>query len=63
MKININQETCIGCGTCKGLCPEVFDLDENEKAFVIKGTGIENCKADIKNVISACPVQAISVEE
>ncbi|EGT5236377.1 ferredoxin, partial [Clostridioides difficile] len=26
MKANVNQDTCIGCGLCPSICPEVFDM-------------------------------------
>ncbi|GIN72866.1 ferredoxin [Bacillus sp. J14TS2] len=30
----INQETCICCGNCEGLAPDIFDLDQDGVAFV-----------------------------
>jgi len=31
----VDYETCIGCGSCVELCPEVFELRNDEKAWVI----------------------------
>ena len=33
-KPKVNQELCIGCGTCEALCPEMFKV-ENGKSQVI----------------------------
>ena len=35
MTIKVDQETCIGCGTCAGLCPETFQIREDGKAEAI----------------------------
>ena len=31
----VDYETCTGCGSCVELCPEVFELRNDEKAWVI----------------------------
>lgn len=52
----VDKEKCIGCGTCVAMCSKCFKLDEEGKAE-------SNCsgKCDtIDDVISACPVDAIS---
>jgi ferredoxin len=58
-KVVIDHEECIGCGTCPELCPDVFELnEEEEKAYVILPTGgDEDC---IEEAIDSCPVDAIS---
>jgi ferredoxin len=56
----VDQDTCIGCGTCVDLCPEVFEL-RDEKAWVI---GPEKCdECDCQEAADSCPVDAISLEE
>jgi ferredoxin len=36
-KVVIDEECCIGCGSCDELCPHVFEMDEEaEKARVIR---------------------------
>jgi len=57
-KPKVNQDLCIGCGTCESLCPKVFKL-ENGKSLVIS----ENCEdCDCQEAIDSCPVSAISME-
>jgi len=58
-KVKVNEELCIGCGTCESLCPEVFKV-ENGKAKAIS-EGCKECSLD--ETISSCPVNAISSEE
>jgi len=60
MAIKIDREKCIGCGTCPAVCPNVFKMDEENKAIVFdeKGDSEEN----IKMAADSCPTQAISVK-
>lgn len=57
----INEDDCVGCGSCEAICPEVFKLDaERGKATVIQPDG---GPADlIEEAIEACPVSCISWE-
>ena len=62
MKPIVNQELCIGCGTCEGICPEVFKLKDG-KAQVIELENYTSYKDKIDQAVNSCPVQAISIEE
>lgn len=53
----VDQELCIGCGTCESLCPEMFKVFPEGKSHVIKEEG--NC--DLQLVVDSCPVSAISL--
>lgn len=57
----VNEETCIGCGTCESLCPAVFKVNDSGKADVQEADYEEN-KDAIQESIDACPTQAISWE-
>lgn len=58
----VNQETCIGCGTCESLCSAVFKIDDNSKAQVLDADYEANKEA-IQESIDACPVDSISWQE
>lgn len=63
MRPVIDEEKCIGCGTCQEICPAVFHLNEETlKAEVMDPEGCdfaECCEAAEEN----CPEQAISHTE
>jgi ferredoxin len=60
--IYIDEEECIGCGTCEEICPEVFSInDKTEKAEVIDSEGAS--EDQIEEAIEACPVECIHWEE
>ncbi len=58
MPINVNQETCIGCGACAAVCPQTFQLNEEGKSQVVNQDDVECAK----RAAEGCPVQAISVD-
>ena len=61
MKIKIDKAKCIGCGACAIACPECFEMD-GAFSKAKKGAGCECKDCELKEVVEACPVGAISVE-
>jgi ferredoxin len=61
-KVVLDEECCVGCGACAELCPEVFEMsEEEEKAHVIVAEGgSEEC---IEEAITTCPSECIAWEE
>jgi len=61
-EVIVDEECCVGCGTCAELCPDVFEMDdEAEKAHVVLPEGgSEEC---IEDAIDSCPDECISWEE
>jgi ferredoxin len=61
-KVYLDQDECIGCGSCEEICPEVFKLNEDtEKAEVIKAEG--GPEDQIQEAIDTCPVSCIAWKE
>ena len=61
-RVVVDQDACIGCGTCEGICPEVFQLNEEEgKSQVINPEG--GPEDLIQEAIDSCPMEAIHCEE
>ena len=56
----INKDLCIGCGACAGLCPEVFEMGDDNKAQVKAEADFENNADCINNAKDSCPASAIS---
>ena len=59
-KIIIDEETCIGCGTCVALCPDNFELKGDKAVAIREEVDSLECVSD---AISSCPVQSITSEE
>ncbi len=57
-KAIVNEEICIGCGTCESLCSNVFKVEDGKSKVISDDCG--DC--DCQNVIDSCPVSAISME-
>jgi ferredoxin len=59
IEISVDRALCIGSGDCVDTAPNVFQLDEEDKAVVVDPDG-----ASVNEVIEAagnCPVSAIFV--
>ncbi len=57
MKIIIDKNLCIGCGTCISIAPKTFKLDKEGKAEVIEPIG--DNETTVQEAIDSCPVTAI----
>ncbi len=53
----VDEDKCIGCGTCTVLAPKTFKLGNDGKAAVINPPADEEEK--IKEAIDSCPVDAL----
>jgi len=62
MKARVDQDTCIGCGLCPSMCPEVFDMKDDGKSHVIADPVPEDCEDSAQEAAESCPVDAIEVE-
>lgn len=58
-KVEVDRDMCIGAAPCVTIAPGVFQLDEENKAYIVNQKG-----ADAETILLAaqsCPVQAIKV--
>ena len=69
MKVKIDQDGCIGCGTCTNVCADVFVLDDDGKACIVEqhrkgapdsGEVPESLASCASEAATSCPVQVIS---
>ena len=72
-KVLVNKDLCIGAASCVAVMPEVFELDNENKAVILQKNGVKNygpAKADafdVSNVnqetllmaAQSCPTKAI----
>lgn len=71
MKVYVDRETCIGCGVCEALCPEVFKLRDDGKSSIVEkyrkgkleeGEVGEDLASCVENAKTSCPVEAIKTQ-
>ena len=62
MKVIVDKNTCIGCGACAAIAPDIFEMGDDTKAEAKKAdvSGDEEAKA--KDGSESCPVNAIKLE-
>ena len=56
--IIIDESLCTGCGLCASMCPDKFEVADDNLAHVKVG----DCDCDMDEVASGCPVEAIKIE-
>ena len=62
MKAAVDRDSCIGCGNCEAVCPDVFVLDDENKSTVIINLIPKEFEACAKEAAEQCPVNAITIE-
>lgn len=62
MKGFVDKDTCLGCGICPGICPDVFTMDEDGKAMALSKEITEELLESAKEAEMQCPVSAITLE-
>ena len=70
MKIKLEREKCIGCGSCQAVCPKYFELAEDGKSHIkgsVKDEKTNNEELEVAKIecaesaAEACPVQCIEI--
>ena len=65
MKAIVNKATCIGCGICPKVCPDVFNMytDEEERKAKVIAQEIPKTSVDSADYAKDnCPVDAITIQ-
>lgn len=60
MKAIVDADTCIGCGMCAEIAPDIYKM-EGEKAVTVVEEIPEDKLDEAKNGSEQCPVDAIEV--
>ncbi len=61
MKIIIDKNKCIGCGSCAAVCPDYFKLGKNGKSELIKQPKEQT--PELKDAAASCPAQCIEFKD
>lgn len=60
MKAYVDENICICCGLCEGICSEVFTIGDG---FAVAGEVITDNEDYVREACDSCPVEAITIEE
>lgn len=60
MKAVVDQDSCIGCGLCVQVAPDVFTMD-GDKAVAVSANVSGEMLEQAKSGADQCPVNAITV--
>lgn len=62
MIAKVDRDACIGCGLCESVCPDVFELDDENISVVLVDPIPEEFEDCAKEAEEDCPTDAIHVE-
>ncbi|MBN2800855.1 MAG: ferredoxin [Deltaproteobacteria bacterium] len=62
MKTKVDPDECIACGVCTDSCPSVYTM-EDDYAVAIEGEVSGEDEECVRQAMSDCPVEAISIDE
>lgn len=63
MKTRVIPEKCIGCTLCTSVCPDVYEMDDEDKAFAKNENVPADLEGEVREAAESCPTEAIEVEE
>ena len=58
MKVKINEDECIGCGYCEGVCEEVYNLEDGVSHVIVDNVPDELIDSATE-AMEGCPTGAI----
>ena len=61
MKVRVDRGLCIGVGNCVAVAPTVFELDNENRAVVLKPGSVDD--DTLMEAAESCPYNAIIVED
>ena len=64
MKVTVDQDKCIGCGSCVSVTDsKIFDFDDDGKACAVLEEVSDEDKEMARTALEYCPTGAISSSE
>ena len=62
MKVIVDYENCDSHGVCASVCPEVFELRDDDFMYVINENPDESLRPKVELAVKSCPKQARTLE-
>lgn len=63
MRTIVSKDLCIGCALCPSLSPDLYEMDDDDKAIVIQSGELSEQEAiEANEAADSCPTGAITVE-
>lgn len=63
MRVKIDRDLCSSDGICAELCPEVFEMDEDDIAKVIVDEVPPDAEECVREAVDSCPESCIEIIE
>jgi ferredoxin len=63
MKAFVNKNSCIFCGLCGGMCPDVFQTDLDGKSVSLDRELSGELLSMAKHAESICPTWSITIDD
>lgn len=60
-EVHVDRELCIGAASCVAVAPEVFELDDENKAIVKDKNGVD--EQTLLDAAKSCPTNAIILKD
>jgi len=62
MKVIVDHDQCEGHARCQSAAPEVFEVRDDDKSYVLMDLVPEEQRANVERAARLCPKQAITIE-
>ena len=63
MKVQVDQERCVGAGNCVVQAPEIFDQGEDGIVLLLQAEPPEQLHEAARDAAITCPALAITIED
>ena len=62
MRVEVDQNRCVGSGQCLGIAPQIFDQDETSGRVVLLDESPPDSLSDeVHEAVDICPARAIRI--
>lgn len=63
MRVVVDKMVCEANGTCEGIAPEVFQLDDEDELHILQPEPPADLEGKVREAVDRCPKLALSIVE